>query len=426
MSETIVEIRLLIASAQEHLREQAFSVSTLKKYSRLWGRIADYMTISGLDAYDRKVGQSFLENIFGQFPYSQLSVQEKTVVRKVQCLTEFQEKGSVQGKRKKTAPDFKGGIGELMTSFITSRQESGFSVSTLTSNRRNLHIFLEFTAGQGIGSHCFIKPYNIVAFVESQKNASLTVKYGMFGVIRNFLKHLHSVYPDTPDLSPIIPKVNYIRQAKLPSVYSREEIQSLLAVIDRGNPKGKRDYALMLIGARLGLRASDILGLRFDNILWNNCRIVVEQKKTGRTLELPLASEIGEAIIDYLKHGRPVSDLPYVFLSLIPPYRQMTNITMSTITSNYLTLAGIDTSMRKRGTHILRHSLAAELLDKRIPINVISGTLGHSSTDSTQHYLRIDTRAMEPCALQVPPVANGFYDKVSGFFFPGKNRGGKR
>jgi integrase/recombinase XerD len=131
-------------------------------------------------------------------------------------------------------------------------------------------------------------------------------------------------------------------------------------------------------------------------------------------------SEIGDAIIDYLKYGRPVSGQPYVFLSLTPPYGQLTNVTISTITSNYLTLAGIDTSTRKHGTHIFRHSLVAKLLDQKTPIHVISGTLGHSSTDSTQHYMRIDTQAMAPCALQVPSVSSTFYDRVAGSFFSGK------
>lgn len=417
MSEAILKIHALIISANGHLRAQAFSPSTVDKYNHLWSKLVKFMAASGLEVYDREVGQDFLAHLYGQFSYSGLSRNEKSVVRKIQYLTEFQEKGSVQVKRKRPGHHFTGDIGNLMESFIKSRQESGFSPSTLASNKLYLHVLLVFLEGNGVGMAGSITPADLVAFVESQKDTSVTTKYGMFGVIRNFLKHLHSIYPDTRDLSAIIPKVNYIRQAKLPSVYSKEEIQSLLAVIDRGNPKGKRDYALMLIGARLGLRASDILGLTFANLCWESCQIVLDQKKTGRNLELPLTSEIGDAIIDYLKHGRPVSHQPYVFLCLTPPYGQLTNVTVSTITSHYLTLAGIDTSTRKHGAHILRHSLVANLLDQKTPIHVISGTLGHSSTDSTRHYLRIDTKAMEPCALQVPPVSPTFYDRVTDFFF---------
>jgi integrase/recombinase XerD len=382
------------------------------------------MSRAGVRNYDRQVGQDYLEHLFGRFSYSKLSTNEKTIVRKVQYLTEFQEKGTVYEKRKGLEGKFDGGIGNMLERFIVARQESGFSASTRLSYRRHLHVFLISMERQNIHSLDSIQPAHIIAFIESQKNKSLTTLYCLFGAIKSFLKYMHKVNPDTSDLSSIIPKVNYIRQAKLPSVYSREEIQSLLAVVDRGNPKGKRDYAILVIGARLGLRASDILGLTFTNLLWDECKIVLDQKKTGRTLELPLTSEIGEAIIDYLKHGRPVSELPYVFLRHIAPFGQMTNIGASTLTSNYLTLAGIDTSLRKHGTHILRHSLAAELLDKKTPIHVISGTLGHGTTDTTsRHYLRIDTRAMEPCALQIPVVSQDFYDRVTSFFFSNKKEG---
>lgn len=402
--------------------KQAVAESTILRYNCRWEGLAEYMSRSGVRNYDRGVGQHYLEHLFGRFSYSKLNKVEKTIVRKVQYLTEFQERGTVSKKRKNPQAKFIGGIGTIMEDFILARQEAGFSPSTTTTHRRYLHIFLAFMKRQEVNSPHSIKRSHIIAFVESQKRKGLTTQYCMFGVIKSFLKHLHTAYPDIIDLSSIVPKVNYIRQAKLPSVYSREEIQSLLAAIDRGNPKGKRDYAIMLIGARLGLRASDILGLTFDNLNWDKCTIVLEQKKTGRPLELPLTSEIGEAIIDYLKYGRPVSDFPYIFLCLTPPFGQMTNVTVSQITSNYLTLAGIDTSTRKHGTHILRHSLVAELLDKKTPIHVISGTLGHSTTDSTRHYLRIDTPAMEPCALQVPDVSPDFYDKITGFFFQFKNR----
>lgn len=145
-----------------------------------------------------------------------------------------------------------------MDGFLLARQEAGLSSSTATSTKRYLHVFLTFMEVQGINSLHYIKRPHVIVFVESQKSKSLITQYCLFGVIKSFLKYLYSTYPDTGNLSSIIPKVNYIRQAKLPSVYSREEIQSLLSIIDRGNPKGKRDYANMLIGARLGLTHPDL------------------------------------------------------------------------------------------------------------------------------------------------------------------------
>jgi integrase/recombinase XerD len=279
MPEAIIKIHPLIIAANRHLRAQAFSSSTANKYNSLWRKLAKFMAASNLDSYDKGVGQDFLAHLHGQFSYSMLNRSQKSVVRKIQYLTEFQEKGSVQVKHKGPGHSFTGNISSLMETFISSRQQAGFSQSTLSSNKLYLHVLFVFLQESGVRLVSSITPADVVAFVESQKDTSVTTQYGMFGVIKNFLKYLHTFYPHTHDLSAIIPKVNYIRQAKLPSVYSREEIQSLLAVIDRGNPKGKRDYALMLIGARLGLRASDILGLTFANLRWDKCQIVLDQKK---------------------------------------------------------------------------------------------------------------------------------------------------
>jgi integrase len=426
MQKVILKIRLLIDAAREDLKKQLVLSSTIKRYSQRWAMLSDYMSTLSIKNYNRQVGQNYLEHLFGCFSFSKLSKHEKTIVRKIEYLTQIQEKGSVARKRRRAEANFEGKIGKTIESFILSRQEAGCSPSTILSNKQYLWVFLAFLQEQKIDSPVSIKAPHIISFVESQKGKSVTTQYCTFGTVKGFLKYLSSMDPAITDLSSVLPKVNYVRQAKLPSVYSKEEIRSLLAVIDRGNPKGKRDYAIMLIGARLGLRASDILGLTFTNILWDECKIILDQKKTGKPLELPLTAEIGEAIIDYLKHGRPSSELPFVFLSLTPPFGQMTNVAVGTMTSNYLTLAGIDTSQRKHGTHILRHSLVAELLDKKTPIHVISGALGHSTTDSSRHYLRIDTRAMEPCALQIPLVNPAFYDKVTRFFFSPKNREKKK
>ncbi len=265
MQEVIVKISLLIDAAHGHLKQQGFLTSTIEKYNRCWEKIADYMSRSRVQIYNRNVGQNYLEHLFKGFSYSKLSKRDKAIVRKVQYLTEFQEKGTVPKKRKKPEAKFIGSIGKLMESFLLARQEAGLSASTATSTKQYLHVFLTFLEMQGINSLHAIKRHHVIAFVESQKNKSLITQYCLFGVIKSFLMYLYSTYPDTGNLSSIIPKVNYIRQANLPSVYSREEIQSLLSIIDRGNPKGKRDYAIMLIGARLGLRASDILGLTFTS-----------------------------------------------------------------------------------------------------------------------------------------------------------------
>jgi len=182
--------------------------------------------------------------------------------------------------------------------------------------------------------------------------------------------------------------------------------------VDRSSPKGKRDYAILLLAARLGLRTSDVCGLKFREIDWEHNRISIIQEKTGEPLDLPLLPEVGEAVIDYIKYGRPVSVLPYIFLNVNSPYDRLNRSTLHSIVCQYMRRAGITFEKeRHHGPHALRHSLAALLLEKKTPLPVISEVLGHRNTESTRYYLRIDINSMKQCMLDVPSVDPHFYGK---------------
>ena len=173
------------------------------------------------------------------------------------------------------------------------------------------------------------------------------------------------------DWSYLVPKDNYKKEAKLPTTYTEEEIERMLSAVDRGNPKGKRDYAMLLLACRLGLRASDICGLSFANLLWQENLVVLTQEKTKKRIELPLLAEVGNAIIDYLKCGRPVSQLPYIFLHAGHEERRLAEPTLHSIVSFCLRRAGLpNVEKKKHEPHALRHSLAGFLLQKKTPLAV--------------------------------------------------------
>jgi len=170
---------------------------------------------------------------------------------------------------------------------------------------------------------------------------------------------------------------------------------------------------MILLAARLGLRASDICGLKFENIHWETNTLLLVQKKTKEKIELPLLVEIGNAIIDYLKYGRPISDLPYIFIRAGQPYDRLEEPTLHSIVSFYLRRAGINNiDEKKHGPHALRHSLAGFLLEKKTPLPVISEVLGHTNTESTKTYLRIDLESLRQCALEVSPLNSPYYRGV--------------
>lgn len=145
----------------------------------------------------------------------------------------------------------------------------------------------------------------------------------MLASLRGFLKYLFDNGIFDRNLTYLVPKSSYKKEARLPTTYTKEEVNHLFASVDRGNPKGKRDFTMILLAARLGLRASDICGLKFENIHWETNTIRLIQKKTKEIIDLPILTEIGNAIIDYLKYGRPNSELPYLFLRTGQPYDKL-------------------------------------------------------------------------------------------------------
>ena len=116
------------------------------------------------------------------------------------------------------------------------------------------------------------------------------------------------------------------KQTAIPSVWTHEELKQLVGAIDRGSPKGRRDYAIILIACRLGLRCTDIKNLCFENFNWTEKKLCFTQSKTGQPMELPLVPDVGWAVIDYLKYGRPKVDSSRIFVRHMAPSDTWTRI----------------------------------------------------------------------------------------------------
>jgi len=174
---------------------------------------------------------------------------------------------------------------------------------------------------------------------------------------------------------------------------------------------------MILLASRLGLRASDIAHLTFDNIDWENSTITLSQFKTRKKIEIPLLVDVGEAIIDYLKYGRKRSESPKIFLYTRAPFTAMTNAAVAGALGRIVDASGVNTTGRKHGAHAMRHSLASRFLENKESIPVISEALGHQSTTTTMSYLRIDVESLRKCALNVPLVDTSFYEQEGGAFY---------
>ena len=204
-------------------------------------------------------------------------------------------------------------------------------------------------------------------------------------------------------MSEYIPRIHYYAKAKIDKVWNDEEIEQMLNSIDRANPVGKRDYAIMAIAANLGLRTSDIVSLTIKNFNWNLGTISIIQQKTKEQLSLPITEQIGKAVIDYWMNGRPKTSADKLFVEHTLPYQGLNKSMLYHLFNKYYERSGLNVpETRQHGLHSLRHSLASRLLEKDTPVNVISNILGHVNSNSAKAYLQVDIESLRRCSLEVP------------------------
>lgn len=253
----------------------------------------------------------------------------------------------------------------------------------------------------------------ISKFLSSLQNSQLHV----CSPVRRFLGYLFENKITKTDLSIPLMCIKSHRGEKIPSIYSNEETRKMDTSIERSSPSGKRNYAIFLLASLLGLRGSDIRLLEFHNLDWDQNIISLIQHKTDKKIELPLLDAIGEAIIDYIRNGRPQSDSKIIFLTANAPCTPISVSGLSNIVSDIIYKAGIDTKDRHHGSHCLRHSLATRLLSQDTTLPIISEVLGHSDSQTTMIYLNVDVNSLLRCSLDVPLVSDDFYLQKGGWFY---------
>lgn len=399
-----------------YLRSIRRSEDTIRKYQTAWEKLKTYMTTRRLKIYTAKIGEAFLVSGLGKYKFESLPMTKKNFVSKIEALDDFQNTGKVLlGMRRKPHKELNGVIGKSMQNFIDYKTTIySLSKATITNYEIYLHALNCFLDERRIRSVHRITSSEILQFTGGLNPHKPAARHVALSIFRGYMQYLFERELVSTNYSKKIPSDNYKQQPKLPSTFTKEEINQFICSIDRGNPKGKRDYAIFLLALKLGFRSSDIANLKFENISWQKNEFIFEQKKTGKGITLPILPEVGNAIIDYLKYGRPQSNENHCFLQIVSPHDKIATHDIANSAQFYLKRANIDLRNRKHGPHALRHSFASCLLDQTTPLPVISEALGHSSTMSTMFYLRIDTSSLKQCALEVPSIPFSFYTQKGG------------
>jgi integrase len=244
-----------------------------------------------------------------------------------------------------------------------------------------------------------LKPPAIDGFVRHVAprlcRASLQAKVGQ---VRSFLRFLISHGRVADGLDDIdTPRV--YRGERLPKALPWTTVQSFLAAIDRSTPMGRRDYAMFLLITTYGLRIGEVAGLRLDDIDWREGRLRVRRPKSD-PIVLPLTKEVGAAIIEYLRDGRPEVAHREVFLRVRAPIGPIGHATVEEAFGVWIRRGKLPIPFR--GPHCLRHSLAVHLLRKGTSLKAIGDLLGHRSAEATCVYLRLHVDDLRDVSLEVP------------------------
>ena len=203
-----------------------------------------------------------------------------------------------------------------------------------------------------------------------------------------------------------VPRPRQYRDINLPDIISEADINRILGAIDQSSALGRRDYAILLLAARYGLRPSDIRELTLDDIDWRNACIGLRQVKTGRPLTLPLLPEVAEALCAYLREGRPATSNRTIFVRHRAPFEPFSP--ENNLVANMrgaLLRAGLAKRPGRRGLYLFRHTLATRLLASGQSLKTIADVLGHASTHTTYGYTRVNLVALRAVAISEGEVS---------------------
>jgi site-specific recombinase XerD len=373
-------------------------------YELIFRRLIQFALNHGKEKFSSELSELFLREWEAAGAKKTIDQHEhlRKARRAMKMLADFTLTGACQTARhKKTPPPPPKMLAGAMDAFLHYwENERHVSPKTLEYGRWALSQLLFFLDQKGIHSWSDLRPELFSAFFATRTNLGQRSLKLMATVLRVFLRWQFMSGVSGRDWSHHVPPFRGFRNQRIPAVWSDKELNTLLTAVDRNRPKGKRDYAILLLACRLGMRAGDIRDLRLENLNWDDARIEFEQNKSGRRALLPLTEEIGLALIDYLQNARPAGKFREIFLSVHPPCAPLARGNkLYGIIERYRTLAGVTLPQQAKGLHSLRHTIASRLLNAGNPLESIADILGHASMDTTRIYTRIDVEQLRGVAL---------------------------
>ncbi len=284
------------------------------------------------------------------------------------------------------------------------RTERGLAPKSIVRHLPVVRRFLHEVCPTGAGDLCKFSQQDVVRYIERHaRDWSPRTGKAMCWSLRAFLRYLHHRGLNPRNLSGCVPSMRCWKLATLPTYLPAAQVQKALDGCDRTTVMGRRDYAILLMLARLGLRADEVATLTLDDIDWRASEMLVRAKGRQRA-RMPIPPDVGAAVVAYLRNGRPESSCRRLFIRTLSPHVGFASgsaITM--IAKTALDRVGIAGCVH-RGAHIFRHSLATELLRSGATLSEIGQLLRHQSHDTTRIYAKVDVDTLRTLS---PPWPGG-------------------
>ncbi len=392
----------------KNIRKEAlgigFSISTMDEYLRIWNKFIYWKSTNSF-VYNEKDYIDFLLDYYkfdvnsytnkSRSLYQQL-MRSKRILDDFDTYKIFMQKRSLPSSLYSDYPSNWNVVLDNYLDYLKNVRQN--SNNSIIIKKRYLINLLSYFYKNGLNELDNFSKTFVVDFINKTIDKGNISKRRNFYVLRDFLNYLFIEDIILEDLSCYIPKIKKSRKRKLPTYLKTENIEQLLESIPKERKIDIRNYTIILIAARLGLRISDILNIKLKDIDWKNYKLNVIQPKTNNLNILPLSKEVGWAIINYIKNSRPKCNNEYLFVKMKYPFEKMEQFNNF---NKYFEKCNLEENIKK-GIHNLRHSFATNMLDNDIPIHIISSVLGHSDINTTSStYIKIDTKNLKKVCLEV-------------------------
>jgi integrase len=401
MGKTIL-ISELVEQAYDALRKFGFAKKTMQMY-RYYGftLIRKYYREQGKTTYSKAVTQDFIHRLREQYENGSINITKFQCVRRsATILDEYYQTGKVQWKP--IAPWRTKLLNEPFCSYIkmyeAEKLSLGRSVTTMRGCKPVIKHFLLYIESLGYKDMLYINREDISSYIPVLSQSYLRVG-DCLCILRTFGRFMLEHGLITIDM-PAILKLKVPFRKKYAFGFTHEETDRLFSAVNRDTAIGKRDYAILMLAQHTGMRAIDVLNLKFNNMDWQKREIKLVQHKTGASLVLPVDLPVCNAIADYILNARPVSELRFIFLRSRSPHTEMKSWSGYSIVKRNAAKAGIFWAKEDRkGFHSFRRSLGSWMLEAEVPLDTIREVLGHRSRNSAKPYISTQTSNLYICSM---------------------------